>query len=334
MVLRQHWVCLLGVMAIASTGVAQDYKSGIEWQEPPIVTPGATDDQPPSDATILFDGTDLSAWNGGPWKIEEGAMVVSKGGITTKESFGDIQLHLEWSAPTEVKGSSQGRGNSGVFLMGRYEVQVLDNYDNTTYFDGQAASVYKQTPPMANVMRKPGEWNTYDIFWTAPRFGVDTKLVSPATVTVIHNGVCVLNHFELYGPTNFSGPPEYSVHEPTGPISLQDHGNPVRFRNIWVRDLKPAVGKRVSSPYVMSGGEKMSVAAYEAKRASNGEKKKEANHQKKIREMIKKAVDEAVAKALAEQKEEKAKDETSGAADSPQPNAGGIDETKQEKPRG
>lgn len=298
MVLKRQMAGFLGLLMVASASVAQDYKSGIEWQQPPIVTPGATDDQPPSDATVLFDGTDLSAWNGGPWKIEDGVMVASKGGISTKQSFGDIQLHLEWSAPTEVKGSGQGRGNSGVFLMGRYEVQVLDNYDNETYFDGQAASVYKQTPPMANVMRKPGEWNSYDIFWTAPRFGVDTKLVAPATVTVVHNGVVVLNHFELYGPTNFSGPPAYEVHEPTGPISLQDHGNPVRFRNIWVRDLKPAVGKRVSSPYVQSGGEKMSVAAYNAKRASNGTKKKEAAAKKAMEQAIQKAVDKAVKKAL------------------------------------
>ena len=296
---RQMAGCLVVLLLVPmATANAQDYKSGIEWQQPPIVTPGATDDQPPSDATILFDGADLSAWNGGPWTIEDGAMVASRGGITTKESFGDIQLHLEWSAPTEVKGSSQGRGNSGVFLMGRYEVQVLDSFDNETYFDGQAASVYKQTPPMANVMRKPGEWNSYDIFWTAPRFGVDTKLIAPATVTVVHNGVVVLNHFELYGPTNYSGSPEYKVHEATGPISLQDHGNPVRFRNIWVRDLKPAVGKRVSSPYVMSGRKKMSVAAYEAKRASSAAKKKEAAAIKAMEQAIQKAVNKAVKNAL------------------------------------
>ena len=290
---QQIMTCLV-VVLMAATTRAQDYKSGMEWQMPPIVVPGATDGQPPSAATILFDGTDLSAWNGGPWKIEEGAMVAARGELRTKESFGDIQLHLEWSAPTEVKGRNQGRGNSGVFLMGRYEVQVLDSYNNETYFDGQAASIYKQTPPMANVMRKPGEWNSYDIFWTAPRFGVDTKLVQPAAVTVVHNGVVVLNHFELYGPTNFSDAPEYKVHEPTGPISLQYHRNPVRFRNIWVRDLKPAVGQRVSNPYVLWRGEKVSVDTYVAKRADRGAQKDQAAAKKAMEEAIQQAVEKAL----------------------------------------
>ena len=154
-----------------------------------------------------------------------------------------------------MKGNSQGRGNSGCFLMGQYEIQILDSYDNPTYFDGQAASIYKQTPPMVNAMRKPGEWNTYDIFWTAPRFAVNGDVESPAYVTVVHNGVLVQNHFKLMGPSSYTKAPHYEVHDPTGPISLQDHGNPVRFRNIWVREFKPAVGKRVRAPYVMSKGE-------------------------------------------------------------------------------
>lgn len=275
---KSLWL-LLPVFALSGSVMAQDYKSGIEWQQPPIISPGESNAYPPSDAIVLFDGTDLSEWNGGQWKIEGNEMVASKGGITTKRSFGDIQLHLEWSAPTEVKGTSQGRGNSGVFLMGRYEVQVLDSFDNVTYFDGQAASVYKQTPPMVNAMRKPGEWNAYDIFWTAPEFQVNGDVKTPAYVTVVHNGVLVLNHFELMGPTNFVDAPHYSVHETTGPISLQDHGNPVRFRNIWVRELNPPVGKRVSMPYYMQGGKK--VGADQVKR-----QKESARFEKAVRKAV------------------------------------------------
>lgn len=235
---------------VASLARADEYLNGITWTAPPIVTPGETNSQPPSDATVLFDGEDLSSWkNGGRWKVEGGNAIAGKGKITTKESFGDCQLHLEWSAPTPPKGSGQGRGNSGVFFMGIYEIQILDSYENETYHDGQAGAIYKQTPPQANVTRPPGEWNTYDIFWIAPRFADDGKLKSPAYITAMHNGVLILNHFELLGDTPYTRPPRYNPHAETGPISLQDHGNPVRFRNIWVRSIKSAEGKQDRKPF-------------------------------------------------------------------------------------
>jgi hypothetical protein len=220
---------------------AQDgYQTGIKWKEPPVVTPGKTDAEPPSDAVVLFDGTDLSAWEGADkWKIEDGSMVVGGGNIKSKEKFGDCQLHVEWSAPTSATGKSQQRGNSGIFLMSRYEMQVLDSYENTTYFDGQAASIYKQTPPMVNAMRPPGEWNTYDIFWTAPRFNQAGELEAPAFITATHNGVLVLNHFELTGDTPFNRAPQYIFDGARESIMIQNHHNPVRFRNIWVREISP-----------------------------------------------------------------------------------------------
>ena len=229
---------------------ADEYLSGIEWQEPPIIEPGENN-APPSDAVVLFDGKDLSKWQGGEnWPVKDGVAFSGEGMITTKDEFGDCQLHLEWSSPTPPTGTSQERGNSGVFMMGRYEVQVLDSYDNETYFDGQASAIYKQTPPMVNAMRPPGEWNTYDILWTAPRFNEDGSLKSPAVVTVLHNGVATLNNFQLQGDTPYHRPPRYEAHGEKGPISLQDHGNPVRYRNIWVREIKPIVGERVREPYV------------------------------------------------------------------------------------
>jgi len=237
------------VAGVASCSVSQEYLSGIEWQEPPVVTPGKTDTDAPSDAVVLFDGKDLSAWeNGDQWKIEDGVAIVQNTDITTKQSFGDCQLHIEWSAPVPATGESQGRGNSGVFLMDRYELQVLDSYDNETYFDGQAGAIYKQTPPMVNAMRPPGEWNTYDIIWTAPKFKADGSLKLPACITALHNGVLVLNHFELLGNTPFNEAPNYEQHGKL-PIHLQNHGNPVRYRNIWVREIKPAVGKREKEPF-------------------------------------------------------------------------------------
>ncbi|NQT87957.1 DUF1080 domain-containing protein [bacterium] len=215
--------------------------------QPRIITPGAASTQDaagaaPSDAVILFDGTSLSGWEGrdgdAQWKVENGYMeVVPKtGGIRTKEHFGDCQLHLEFASPTEVKGESQGRGNSGVFLMGLYEIQVLDCYDNPTYADGTTAGIYGQYPPLVNACRKPGEWQTYDIIWVGPRFDAD-QCVAPARVTVIHNGILVHHDKELQGPTQHRKTAQYDPQPEVGPLELQDHGDLVRFRNIWYRPL-------------------------------------------------------------------------------------------------
>jgi hypothetical protein len=227
-----------------------EYLNGIEWKEPVVVTPGENGG-PPSDAVVLFDGKSFSAWNGAEkWKIENGAMLCGKGDIRTKEGFGDCQLHIEWSSPTPAMGSGQGRGNSGVFFMDAYELQVLDSYNNKTYFDGQAGAIYKQTPPAVNAMKPPGTWNAYDVIWTAPRFNDDGSLQSPAYITALQNGVLILNHFALKGDTPFTKPPIYSKHADRLPIRLQDHGNPTRFKNIWVREIKPAEGKHVRKPYL------------------------------------------------------------------------------------
>ncbi|MEI6525482.1 MAG: DUF1080 domain-containing protein, partial [Planctomycetota bacterium] len=187
--------------------------------------------------------------------LTEGALSPTKasGMIQSKQEFGSCQLHIEWATPKEVKGDGQGRGNSGVFLMGIYELQVMDSFENKTYSDGQAGAIYKQTPPMVNATRKPGDWNTYDIFWTAPRFNEEGSLKSPAYITAVHNGVLILNHFELKGDTPFNRPPEYKKHPAKGPIGLQDHGDPVRFRNIWVRPLNPIEGKQVREPFLRNG---------------------------------------------------------------------------------
>jgi hypothetical protein len=201
---------------------------------------------PPEDATVLFDGSDLSEWESqkeegaeAGWNIEGDAMrvVPGTGGIRTKKKFGDMQLHLEWAAPEEVKGDSQGRGNSGVFLMELYEIQVLDCYDNPTYPDGSTGAIYGQYPPLVNACVPPGQWNTYDILWTAPVFQGE-ELVSPAYVTVIHNGVVLHNHTQLMGPTRHKSEPSYRPHDATGSLALQDHGDLVRYRNIWVREIK------------------------------------------------------------------------------------------------
>lgn len=215
--------------------------------QPPVVDPGpASDPVPaPSDAIVLFDNTDLSAWEdskGQParWKVENGYMEVVKktGSIRTKQKFGDCQLHLEWAAPLPATGEGQERGNSGVFLMDKYEVQILDCYDNTTYADGMTAAIYGQYPPLVNACRPPGEWQTYDIVFRRPRFDSEGKLVSPARMTVFHNGVLVHDSAELTGPTAHKQRPPYAFHADKLPISLQDHGNPIRFRNIWLRELE------------------------------------------------------------------------------------------------
>jgi hypothetical protein len=198
----------------------------------------------PSDAIVLFNGQGLGAWEsvkGGaaPWTAEGDAVVVKpkSGNIRTKQGFGDVQLHVEFRTPAVVEGKSQGRGNSGIFLMGLYEVQVLDSYNNATYVNGQAGSIYKQHPPLVNASRGPGEWQAYDIVFVAPRFAADGKLLSPARATVFHNGVLVQHDVIIRGPTVYRGQPAYAPHAAKLPIELQDHNNVTAFRNIWVREI-------------------------------------------------------------------------------------------------
>ena len=219
-----------------------------ERPQPPIVTPGAfVASAPPSDAIVLFDGRSLANWGsadhaGEPakWKVADGyvEVVAGTGGIESKPAFGDVQLHVEWRAPTPPKGESQERGNSGVFLMGRYEVQVLDSYHNVTYPDGQAGAIYGQFPPLVNASRPPGEWQTYDIVFHRPRFDDAGRVTRPARMTVLHNGVLVQDNVELSGPTAHQSRPPYAKHADALPLMLQDHGDPVRFRNIWARKLE------------------------------------------------------------------------------------------------
>ncbi len=234
---------------------------------PPPIDPGtaSTVDQPgrpPSDAIVLFDGKDLSQWSamdGSPtkWVVKSDAMecVPGSGYIRSCECFGDCQLHVEWATPTPPKGEGQGRGNSGVFFgLDRYEIQVLDSYESRTYSDGQASAVYGQYPPLVNASRRPGEWQTYDIIWTTPRFDGDGKVVSPARVTVFHNGVLVQNNVQLTGPTSWLQRAPYQAHPEKLPISLQDHGNPVRYRNVWVRELgKPGKKEFMLPENVLAG---------------------------------------------------------------------------------
>ncbi|GAA4442651.1 DUF1080 domain-containing protein [Bremerella cremea] len=233
------FLCFVSCMSLGSIACGQEFKSGIEWPEPQVVTPGDKPTDPPADATVLIGNDGMSAWVGGEkWKFEDGVATAAKGGIHTKEKFGDVQLHVEWAAPAEVKSSGQGRGNSGVFLMGKYEIQVLDSYNNETYFDGQAGAVYKQSPPMVNAMKKPGEWNTYDIIFNRPQRNEKGDVVVPATITVIHNGVVLHHAYPIRGSTNWHKPPAYDNHGEKESISLQFHGNPVKFRNMWVREFK------------------------------------------------------------------------------------------------
>ena len=240
----------IAYMAIADHHEQQQWAvHDMKRPKPPVIQPGTfpTPEAPgkaQSDALVLFGGADLSHWQsakggGEPtWKVTSGYMEVAGGGdVQTKESFGDCQLHVEWASPTEVKGSSQGRGNSGIFFMGNYEVQVLDSYENETYADGQAAALYGQYPPLVNASLPPGQWQTYDIVFRRPHFDESGKVVKPATVTVFHNGVLVQDHRELKGATAHKQPGTYTKHADKLPIRLQDHGNPVRFRNIWIRQL-------------------------------------------------------------------------------------------------
>jgi len=223
-------------IATALALIAADSKTD---REPPVVTPGAAG-APPSDAIVLFDGTNLDKWKhekGGPvhWKVENGSVgVQSGGGILTQEEFGDVQLHIEWAAPSTVKGDGQGRGNSGVYFQGRYEIQVLDSYNNKTYFNGQAASFYGHNAPLVNACRKPGEWQAYDIIFRAPKPTADGK-ISPGSFTVLHNGVLVQDHIPIKGDATVAA--KFSGATPKGPLYLQDHSNPVRYRNIWLRKL-------------------------------------------------------------------------------------------------
>ena len=223
---------------------------------PTIVKPGEALGQAPSDATILFDGKDLSEWKrdgkkeeAAPWKVGDGFFeaVGGSGSIVTRKEFGDMQLHIEWSAPEVVKGESQGRGNSGVIIMGKYEIQILDSYDNNSYADGQAASIYGQFPPQVNVTKAPGQWNVYDIIFEAPRFDGE-KLTKPARSTIFHNGVLVQNAKEHIGQMAHQEVGKYRPHSPTGPILLQDHGNSTRFRNVWARRLRDEVDPWVVMP--------------------------------------------------------------------------------------
>lgn len=235
---------VLFVFICAANLYGQKPEETEDWsRKPAIVTPGKNN-MPPSDAIVLYSGSqDIVNWvepNGNPtrWSGTDSlTMVPRTGSIQTRQSFGDVQLHIEWRTPSVVQGTGQGRGNSGVFLMGKYEVQVLDSYENETYYNGQAGSIYKQHIPLVNACTAPGTWQTYDIFFTAPRFNADSTLNKPGYITVVQNGVLVQNHVELKGPTEYIGKPVYKYHAEKLPLMLQDHNNPVSFRNIWIREL-------------------------------------------------------------------------------------------------
>ena len=243
------WIVSLSLALIFFAGCTA--QKTYQWEvhdmnrpRPEVVTPGENTSQPPSDAIILFDGTDLSQWESAKdssdakWLVKEGYMEVAKkaGNIQTKKKFGDYQLHIEWATPAKISGKSQGRGNSGIFLAGTYEVQVLDSYKNDSYPDGQAAGIYGQKPPLVNVCRPPGKWQSYDIIFHRPIFK-NEKLVKPATVTVLQNGVLVQDNWTIEGITFHKKRAEYRPHADRMPLELQDHGNPIRYRNIWLREL-------------------------------------------------------------------------------------------------
>lgn len=262
---------LLATLAASTTALAQDKPKNVEvvidgvagfqdtplqpdgkWHvhdparpQPPVVTPGtfSTQATPPGDAIVLFDGKSLANWRdkktGGPapWTIVDGAMVAAKGDIQTTNELGDMQLHVEFCEPEPGQHAGQDRGNSGVFLMGQYEIQVLDCYQSKTYADGSTGGIYGQHPPLANACRPPGEWQAYDIIFNVPHFNDKGEVTTPGYVTVFYNGVVVQNHQAIRGATNWKSPGKYSPHGPTGPLSLQFHNHPVRFRNIWVRPV-------------------------------------------------------------------------------------------------
>lgn len=248
-------VCSVFAAALVCVAAAAQTPSGwlihdLERPQPPVVQPGklSLPTPKPSDARVLFDGSDLSQWrsfDGGPpkWAIRDDYMesVPDSGKLLTAEGFGDIQLHLEWASPAHPSGAGQDRGNSGVFLMGEYEIQILDSYQSATYPDGQAAAIYGQYPPLANACLPPGEWQSFDILFRRPRFDHQGEVVEPARLSVIHNGVWVQVDRELWGPTSWLMNFPYEPHAERLPLALQDHGNPVRFRNIWVRELPEQV---------------------------------------------------------------------------------------------
>lgn len=270
--MKKLLICLLAILTVTTIqnkGLAQD--QDLEWNPDltndwtPVEDSVATQDlgEPPSDAIILFDGSNLSEWTSAPgyfpdipgvpdylealeedqgsaeWKVEDGVMTVAPGtgNIMTKQKFSDVQLHIEWRTPEEIEGEGQGRGNSGVFLQGLYEIQVLDSWQNRTYSNGQAGALYKQYSPMVNASKKPGEWQAYDIFFEAAHFDDDGSVIKPAYITVLHNGVLIHHRQELQGPTVYIGLSKYVEHPRELPIGLQDHSNEVSFRNIWVREL-------------------------------------------------------------------------------------------------
>lgn len=258
--MKTQWLLSLGIALVGTTvgSAADGYKDtpiipGTKWHvhdpdrpKPPIVTPGKTFSlmaPAPSDAVVLFDGKDFSKWQGRDgevkWKIEDNYMETTRSGvIRTKDEFGDFQMHLEFATPAKVEGNGQGRGNNGVNIFGRYEIQILDSYENQTYSDGQASAIYGQTPPLVNASKPPGEWQSYDIIFESPRWE-DTKLVKKGAVSVLHNGLVVHHRRELLGRTGHRIMPSYDKpHPPKGFIELYEHGNPVRFRNIWIRPLR------------------------------------------------------------------------------------------------
>ncbi|MEP7321415.1 MAG: DUF1080 domain-containing protein [Saprospiraceae bacterium] len=238
-------VCFISIHSLCAQSTADPKET--EYYTPVVrkVTPG-TGTTPPSDAVILFDGKNMDEWvmskdkSPSMWVLDpkEGSMTVpnGKGGIETKRYFGDCQLHVEWRSPNPPRGQGQDCGNSGIFLSSKYEVQVLDNYTNTTYVNGQAGSIYKQSVPLVNACLKPGEWQTYDIIYMAPKFNADSTLAKNGNITVLHNGIVVQNHYILKGTTEYRGMPQIKVHGAL-PIALQDHNHPVSYRNIWIREL-------------------------------------------------------------------------------------------------